>query len=177
MYLFIFLIFSGSLPKSIYLNTSENGVKIDILTPISQPNQNNQSQLSITSTLKPSLRESTLSRSSSSSQNHRESSLLTPHDELELINNEIDLLFGQKSSYILKLLTEFISNHITRNMFENKMKVYCDITLTDLVYVTKNLIKKYKFEPNQNYKEFSKIKYLQFPTTYHNLGEFYWTLI
>ena len=157
------------MPKSIYLNTSESGVKIDILTPISQPNQ---SQSPFTSTLKSSLRESTLNRSSSSStQNHRASTPLTPHTELEMINNEIDLLFGQKSSNILKLLTEFISNHITRNIFENKMKVYCDITLTDLVFVTKNLIKKYKFEPNQNYKEFSKIKYLQFPTTYHNLGK------
>lgn len=156
------------MPKSIYLNTSESGVKIDILTPISQPNQ---SQSPFTSTLKSSLRESTLNRSSSSSQNHRASTPLTPHTELEMINNEIDLLFGQKSTNILKLLTEFISNHITRNIFENKMKVYCDITLTDLVFVTKNLIKKYKFEPNQNYKEFSKIKYLQFPTTYHNLGK------
>ena len=175
MYLFNLLIISGSLPKSIYLNTSESGVKIDILTPISQPNQNNQSQLSFTSTLKSSLRESTLSQSSS--QNHRAPSPLTTHDELEMINNEIDLLFGQKSSFILTLLTEFISNRITRNIFENKMKLYCDITLTDLVNVTKNLIKKYKFEPNQNYKEFQKIKYLQFPTTYQNLGKFYRTLI
>lgn len=159
------------MPKSIYLNTSESGVKIDILTPInSQSNQNNQSQSqSFTSTLKSSLRESTLSQSSS--QHHRASSPLTTNDELEMINNEIDLLFDQKSSYILTLLTEFISNRITRNIFENKMKLYCDITLTDLVTVTKNLIKKYKFEPNQNYKEFSKIKYLQFPTTYHNLGK------
>ena len=171
MYIFILLIISGSLPKSIYLNTSENGVKIDILTPISQPNQNNQSQLPFTSTLKSSLRESTMNQSLS--QNHQASSSLSTHNELEMINNEIDLLFSQKTTFILTLLTEFISNRITRNIFENKMKLYCDITLTDLVSVTKNLIKKYKFEANPNSKEFSKIKYLQFPTTYQNLGKLY----
>lgn len=92
-------------------------------------------------------------------------------DELNLIAKEIDKQITKKTNEVLELLKELLSKTIEKNVYFTKMTDASETSLSDLLAITKKLIKRHKFEPNPNHREFMRIKFLQFPTTSNDLGE------
>lgn len=155
--------FVDQLPKSITYSFEpsattgiSNSVKIDILAPAM-----NQTEVP-----------SSTDRSSKSFQSSPvKCTKLSSLDELNIISHEIDKQITKKTNIILDLLKEFLSLSMDKNIFLTKMSDASETSLSDLLSVAKKLIKRHKFEPNPNHKEFMRIKFLQFPTTARDLGE------
>ena len=108
----------------------------------------------------------------SSLNSHNKCSKLSSVDELNVISHEIDKQITKKTNLILELLKEYLDGKMEKDLFLSKMSDATETSLSDLVSVAKKLIKRHKFEPNPNHKEFMRIKFLQFPTTSKDLGEF-----
>lgn len=158
-------IFVDQLPKSITYNIEptatsgvNNSVKIDILAPAMS-----QSEV-------PSVTDKS-SRHASSFSTHSKCSKLSSIDELNVISHEIDKQITKKTNCILELLKEYLNGSMEKNLFLTKMSDATETSLPDLISVAKKLIKRHKFEPNPNHKEFMRIKFLQFPTASKDLGE------
>lgn len=98
-------------------------------------------------------------------------SKMTALDEMNVISHEIDKQITKKTNEILELLKEFLSGALERVRFSEKMREASDTALSDLMSIAKKLIKRHKFEPNPNFKEFMRIKFLQFPTSAIDIGE------
>lgn len=156
--------FVDQLPKSITYSFEpsattgmSSSVKIDILAP-------SMNQAEVPSTTDRSLK-------SSSYQSQPKCSKISSLDELNIISHEIDKQITKKTNIILELLKEFLNGAVDKNPFLTKMSDASETTISDLLSVAKKLIKRHKFEPNPNHKEFMRIKFLQFPTTARDLGE------
>jgi hypothetical protein len=149
------------MPKYIYLaSNNENSVKIDILTP-----QREKPQSTMPIRRAPP-RRMTVDDRQIMNMRKVEKNI----NEIGTINNEIDNLINYKSDLIIGLLKEYINDRISSAEFSKKMKANCDITCNDLYSLTRSLIKKHHFQVNKDYIEFSKIKFLNFPTTATDLG-------
>lgn len=92
-------------------------------------------------------------------------------DELNVISHEIDKQLSKKTLEILELLKEFLSGSLDKSFFIGKMREASNISLGDLTLLARKLIKRHKFEINPNYREFLRIKFLQFPTSSKDIGE------
>lgn len=99
------------------------------------------------------------------------SSKLSSVDELNVISHEIDKQITKKTHMILEVLKEHLSGTLEKNTFLTKMSDAAETCLADLISVAKKLIKRHKFEPNPNHREFMRIKFLQFPTTSKDLSK------
>lgn len=97
---------------------------------------------------------------------------LTGLDELNVIGHEIDKQITKKTNRILELLREFFCGLLDKNSFRAQMIDASETSLSDLLLITKKLIKRHKFQSNPNHKEFMRIKFLSFPTSSTDLGEF-----
>lgn len=159
------------MPKIIYLTSdSENSngsVKIDILTPVSRDRMEHTRNFMHNHRLPPP-RRMTVDDRQLFNLNRAEKHL----SELETINTEIDNLINYKSDLIIQLLQEYNNDRISASEFSKRMKNTCDITCSDLDRLTNNLTKKHHFQLNKDVGLLSKSKYLNFPTTATDLGEF-----
>lgn len=95
---------------------------------------------------------------------------MTTLDELNVIGHEIDKQMTKKTNETLELLTDLLSGLLEKNTFLTRMSDATDTTLSDLLSISKKLVKRHKFEVNPNHREFMRIKHLQFPTTSKDLG-------
>lgn len=92
-------------------------------------------------------------------------------DELNVMGKEIDRQMSKKTNEVLELLKELLSETLEKSAYFSKMTEASETSLSDLLSITKKLIKRHKFEPNPNHREFMRIKFLHFPTTSKDLGE------
>lgn len=92
-------------------------------------------------------------------------------DELNLISHEIDKQMSKKANETLELLKDFLSGSLEKNTFLTKMNDASETSQADLMSIAKKLIKRHKFELNPNYKEFMKMKFLNFPTSSRDLSK------
>lgn len=92
-------------------------------------------------------------------------------DELNVIAKEIDKQISKKTNEVLQLIKDHLSGTLDKNAYYAKMTDASETSTSDLLTITKKLIKRHKFEPNPNHREFMRIKFLQFPTTSKDLGE------
>jgi hypothetical protein len=99
------------------------------------------------------------------------STKLTGLDELNVISREIDKQITKKTNRILDLLKEFFCGMLDKNSFRAQMIDASETSLSDLLFISKKLIKRHKFQSNPNQKEFLRIKFLSFPTSSTDLGE------
>lgn len=136
-----------------------SSVKIDILAP------------AINQTEVPSTTDKNSKLSNYQSLSKCSSLKLSTIDELSVISREIDKQMTKKTIETVELLKELLSGCLERNVFLAKMSDASETTLSDIILIAKKLIKRHKFEPNPNYKEFTRIKFLHFPTTSRDLGK------
>lgn len=92
--------------------------------------------------------------------------------ELKQISVEIDKRLKKKINKILGLLQDIINSKIPRLDFVSRMHEIANITVSDLIFIAKKLLKKHKFALNPNSKDFAKIKSLNFPTSASDLSKF-----
>lgn len=162
--IFVFISFVDLLPESITYSLESSpvtgissNVKIDILAPTA-------SFIEVPTTTDKGSR---LTNGHSS-----KCTKMTSLDELNVISREIDKQITKKTNKILELLKEFLCGMSDKNSFHTQMIDASDTSLSDLLLIAKKLIKRHKFESNPNHKEFMRIKFLNFPTTSSDLGEF-----
>jgi hypothetical protein len=163
-YLFLFS-FADQLPKSITYNLEpsattgiSSSVKIDILAP------------AISQSEVPSMTDK--SAKMTHYQSPSKYSKMTNLDELNVISHEIDKQITKKANETLELLKELLSGALDKSVFLTRMSETSDTTQSDLLSIAKKLWKRYKFESNPNFREFCKIKFLQFPTSSKDLSKF-----
>lgn len=165
---FIFNVFFISLvdllPTSITYNLEpstetglSNSLKIDILAP------------SVNQTEVPSSTDK-----SSKVTNHQspsKCSTMSSLDELNVISHEIDRQISKKTTETLELIKELLSGSMDKSSFLSKMSMASETTQLDLKSIANKLIRRHKFEPNPNYREFMRLKYLYFPTSSKDLSK------
>lgn len=160
---FLSIQFVDELPESITysLDSSSNSgarsnLKIDILAPT-------MSFIEV-----PSLTDRQLRAAIQSSKCSKDMTCL---DELNIISHEIERQINKKTTEILDLLKNYLSGLLEKNIFMERMADASDTTLSDLIAISKKLVKRHKFLYNPNVKDFMRIKLLIFPTTSKDLGE------
>lgn len=157
------VLFTDQLPRSITYSLEptstgvSNSVKIDILASTAE----------VSST-------TAMSKSLNSPTKHANISVA---DELNLLGHEIDRQMNKKANEVLELIKAYLSGTFNRSEFHGKMNDIGSVSMADLTSIAKKVIKRYKFEANPNQHYFVRMKFLQFPTSSRDLGEFKLTLI
>jgi hypothetical protein len=176
---FSLLPLTDQLPKSFTysLETRSLGVsnsfKIDILEPSLAIQSDVASSTTATTTAAAEMPRSTHSTVSSSSSSTSKYANLSSLDELNLLSHEIDKQITKKTNEILELVKEFLAGSIESCAFHARMLEIGNISIADLTVITKKLMKRHKFEANPNQRDFMRVKYLQFPTSSKDLGEYF----
>ncbi|KAG5671382.1 hypothetical protein PVAND_001583 [Polypedilum vanderplanki] len=102
---------------------------------------------------------------------------LSSLDELNLLSHEIDKQITKKTNEVLELAKEFVAGSIESNAFHSRMIEIGNIAMSDLLLISKKLIKRHKFEANPNQRDFMRVKQLQFPTSSKDLVNYFEKLI
>lgn len=92
-------------------------------------------------------------------------------DEFGILGHEIDKQMNKKTNEILELVKEYLESSISESEFNSKMNEVGGTSQTDLTSISRKLIKRHKFEPNPNQKDFMRIKCLTFPTSSKDLSK------
>lgn len=153
-----FFITTDQLPKSITYNleTSTKGVSSSVKIDILASSLTQQAEASSTGNMTKST---------------NKNSNISVADELNLLGHEIDRQMSRKTNEILELIKAFLSNTISKAEFHERMTSVGNVTMSDITLITRKVIKRHKFEPNPNQHYFTKMKFLQFPTSGSDLGE------
>lgn len=96
---------------------------------------------------------------------------MSPTDELNLFNHEIDKQITRRTNEILELIKQYLGGIIDGREFHMKMIDNGNISINDLILISKKLIKRHKFEANPNQRDFMRMKQLSFATTSQDIGE------
>lgn len=160
LYLFLLFVNTDQLPRSITYSLEpsstgvSNSVKIDILA--------STAEVSSTTTMFKSV-------VGNSPVKHTNISVA---DELNLLGHEIDRQMNKKTNEILELIKAYLSNTFNQNEFHEKMNEIGNVSMADLISISKKVMKRHKFEVNPNQHYFIKMKLLQFPTSAKDLSKF-----